>query len=63
MPHKPMPLKSRFVIVSSSNWNSANEMAKPMNQPTGVLRCKTIALILSVTEPNVSSVPTTGCVA
>ena len=45
------------------NWNKANETAKPINQLIGVLRFNTIALILSVTEPKVSSVPTTGCVA
>ncbi len=58
-----MPLKSMFVIVSSISWKSANEMAKPTNHQSGVLRFKTIALILSVTEPKVSSDPTTGWVA
>src|SRR5262245_14279672 len=31
----------------------ANAIRKPIHQPGGVLRARTIALILSVTEPNV----------
>ena len=62
-PHKPTPTNTSFVIVNSISWNKANEIAKPTNQLIGVFRFRTIALILSVTEPKVSSVPTTGCVA
>ena len=50
------------MIVSSISWNSTNEIAKPMNHQIGVLRFRTIELILSVTEANVSPGPTTGCV-
>ena len=38
------------MIVSSINWNRTNEIAKPMNHQIGVLRFKTIELILSVTD-------------
>ena len=42
------------MIVSSINWNRTNEIAKPTNHQIGVLRFRTIELILSVTEANVS---------
>src|SRR5262245_34612626 len=61
-PHKPMPTNTRFVIVSSINWNSANESAKPKNQPSDVLRFRTIELILSVTDAKVSPGSMTGAV-
>src|ERR1041384_6702789 len=60
--HKPMPTKSRFVIASSINWKSANEIAKPKNHASDVLRFKTIELILSVTDANVSPGSMTGVV-
>ena len=62
VPKMPTPVKTRCVIAISNNCTSMKEMAKPMNQPIGVLRFSTMALILSVTEPNVSSPPTTGVV-
>ncbi len=48
------------MIVSSISWNRTNEMAKPTNHQIGVLRFRTIELILSVTEANVSPGSTTG---
>ena len=42
---------------------AANEIANPMNHPTGVFRFSTIELILSVTEANVSPGAITGAVA
>src|SRR6185369_2326688 len=59
-PHKPIPTKTRFVIASSISWKSANEMAKPKNHASDVLRFKTIELILSVTDANVSPGSITG---
>src|ERR1044072_9979157 len=59
-PHKPIPTITRFVIASSINWKSANEIAKPKNQASDVFRFKTIELILSVTEANVSPGSITG---
>src|SRR5262245_9526794 len=59
-PQRPMPLKTRLVMVNSSSWNRANEIAKPMNQANDVLRFKTIELILSVTDANVSPGSITG---
>src|SRR6185436_1947482 len=59
-PHKPIPTNTRFVIVSSISWKSANEMAKPKNHASDVLRFKTIELILSVTDANVSPGSITG---
>jgi hypothetical protein len=44
-------------MASNISWKRANEIAKPKNQAIGVLRFRTMALILSVTEPKVSSVP------
>src|SRR5215211_4450813 len=61
-PHKPMPTKSRFVIASSISWKSANEIAKPKNHASDVLRFKTIELILSVTDANVRPGSMTGVV-
>ena len=61
-PHKPIPTNTRFVIVSSMSWKSAKEIAKPKNQAIDVLRFKTIELILSVTEANVSPGSITGVV-
>src|ERR1041385_8946533 len=54
-PHRPIPTNTRFVIVSSISWKSAKEMAKPKNHASDVLRFKTIELILSVTDANVSA--------
>src|ERR1043165_9394914 len=59
-PHKPIPTNTRFVIVSSISWKSANEIAKPKNHASDVLRFKTIELILSVTDANVSPGSITG---
>src|SRR5215510_10790902 len=59
-PHKPIPTNTRFVIVSSISWKSAKEMAKPKNHAIDVLRFKTIELILSVTDANVSPGSITG---
>src|SRR6185295_4877067 len=59
-PHKPIPTNRRFVIASSINWKSANEIAKPKNHASDVLRFKTIELILSVTDANVSPGSITG---
>src|SRR6476659_654395 len=59
---RPMPVKTRVVIVSSINWNRMNEIVKPTNHQTGVLRFRTIELILSVTDANVSPGATTGAV-
>src|SRR6185437_6445275 len=53
-PQRPIPTNMRFVIVSSINWKSANDTAKPKNHASDVLRFKTIELILSVTDANVS---------
>src|SRR6185369_14133937 len=61
-PHKPIPTNTRFVIVSNISWKSANEIAKPKNHASDVLRFKTIELILSVTEANVSPGSITGAV-
>src|SRR6185295_10208414 len=61
-PHKPIPTNTRFVIVSSISWKSAKEMAKPKNHASDVLRFKTIELILSVTDANVSPGSITGVV-
>src|SRR5918999_5070665 len=61
-PHKPMPTNTRFVFVSSINWKSANETAKPKNHASDVLRFKTIELILSVTDAKVSPGSMTGAV-
>ena len=61
-PQSPMPTKRSWVIVSSISWKRMNEIAKPTNHQTGVLRFKTIELILSVTEANVSPGATTGAV-
>src|SRR5215218_2748570 len=61
-PHKPIPTNTRFVSVSSINWKSANEMAKPKNHASDVLRFKTIELILSVTDANVRPGSITGAV-
>src|SRR5215211_1817705 len=59
-PHNPIPTNTRFVIVSSINWKSAKEIAKPKNHASDVLRFKTIELILSVTDANVSPGSITG---
>src|SRR5215216_5122588 len=59
-PQRPMPTNTRFVIVSSINWKSANETAKPKNHASDVFRFKTIELILSVTDANVSPGSMTG---
>src|SRR6478672_8457421 len=61
-PQRPIPTNTRFVIASSINWKSANEIAKPKNHASDVLRFKTIELILSVTEANVSPGSITGLV-
>src|SRR5678815_5051618 len=61
-PHKPMPTNTRFVMASNISWNSMKEMAKPKNQASDVLRFKTIELILSVTDANVSAGSITGVV-
>src|SRR6201991_367392 len=61
-PHKPIPTNTRFVIASNMSWKSAKEIAKPKNQAIDVLRFKTIELILSVTEANVSPGSITGVV-
>src|SRR5215212_6957903 len=61
-PHTPMPTNNRFVIASNINWKSAKEIAKPKNHASDVLRFKTIELILSVTEANVSPGSMTGAV-
>src|ERR1700754_3891381 len=53
-PQSPIPTKTRLVIAKSINWKSANARAKPKNQASDVLRFKTIELILSVTDANVS---------
>ena len=47
---------------SSISWNRTNEIANPMNHPTGVFRFRTIELILSVTDANVSPGAITGAV-
>src|SRR6185369_8108965 len=59
-PQSPIPTNTRFVIVSSISWKSANEIAKPKNHARDVLRFKTIELILSVTDANVSPGSITG---
>ena len=61
-PQSPMPTNSSCVIVSSINWKRTNEIAKPTNHQIGVLRFRTIELILSVTDANVSPGATTGAV-
>src|ERR687896_1210756 len=61
-PQSPMPTNKRFVIVSSISWKSANEIAKPKNHASDVLRFRTIELILSVTDANVSPGSITGAV-
>src|SRR5689334_22264498 len=61
-PHSPIPTNTRFVIASSISWNSANEIAKPKNHASDVFRFKTIELILSVTDANVSPGSMTGVV-
>src|SRR5215467_5451057 len=61
-PHKPIPTNTRFVIASSISWKSAKEIAKPKNHASDVFRFKTIELILSVTEANVSPGSITGVV-
>src|SRR5262245_18294187 len=59
-PQSPIPTNTRFVIASSINWKSAKEIAKPKNHASDVLRFKTIELILSVTDANVSPGSITG---
>src|ERR1044072_363471 len=61
-PHKPIPTNTRVVIVSSISWKSANEIAKPKTHASDVLRFRTIELILSVTDANVSPGSITGVV-
>src|SRR5689334_2869835 len=61
-PHSPIPTNTRFVIASSISWKSAKEIAKPKNQASDVFRFKTIELILSVTDANVSPGSMTGLV-
>src|SRR5688572_22966221 len=59
-PQTPIPTNTRFVIASSISWKSANETAKPKNHASDVFRFRTIELILSVTEANVSPGSITG---
>src|SRR5678815_2393595 len=61
-PQTPIPTNTRFVIASIISWKSAKETAKPKNHASDVLRFKTIELILSVTEANVSPGSITGAV-
>src|SRR5581483_4174638 len=53
MPQIPTPFTSRYVNEIISTLTTANATRKPIHQPTGVLRVRTIELILSVTEPSV----------
>jgi len=59
-PQMPTPFTSRYAIETMSRFASANASRNPTHQPTGVLRVRTIALILSVTEPNVYPDAITG---
>src|SRR5829696_6799321 len=59
-PQSPIPTNTRFVIASNISWKSANEIAKPKNHASDVFRFKTIELILSVTDANVSPGSMTG---
>src|ERR1051325_4998370 len=61
-PQTPIPTNNRFVIASIINWKSAHEIAKPQTQASDVFRFKTIELILSVTDANVSPGSMTGVV-
>jgi len=50
LPQMPIPVKTRFVIVSIRIIVIEKAMAKPMNHQIGVLRLRTSELILSVTD-------------
>src|SRR5262249_9258022 len=70
LPQIPMPLTVRYVSDTSSHTEKRNAVAKPAYQPNGVRRARTIALMLSVTDPNVypgamtggTPDPTTACI-
>ena len=52
-PQMPMPLRKRYPVANSSIIVSMKKMPKPMNHPLVAGRVRTIALIFSVTVPNV----------
>src|SRR6266568_7439593 len=60
-PQTPIPLKSRKATATSRSWRRAKPAAKPSHHPRGVLRWRTMVLILSVTVPKVWPGPTIGC--
>ena len=51
MPQMPVPLMTSQAIATVINPMRLKAIAKPTNQPREVGRVRTIALILSVTEP------------
>src|SRR5437899_11416778 len=53
LPQMPIPFTHRYVSDTSSRPVRRNAEPKPSHQPIGVLRARTIELILSVTDPNV----------
>ncbi len=53
MPQMPMPCTTRLVSATSRSIRSENEIVNPRSQPRGVLRSRTIAPILSVTDSKV----------
>ncbi len=60
MPHTPVPTKSRYTIEIIMTFTRMNAMPKPNHQPSDVLRVRTIALILSVTDAKVCPGAMTG---
>ncbi len=51
MPQMPVPLMISHPMATVISARRLKEIAKPTNQPKEVGRVRTIALILSVTEP------------
>ena len=53
LPQMPMPVTTRYDKDANSRSVSMKAAPKPSHQPIGVFRARTIAAILSVTDPNV----------
>src|SRR5712691_12620651 len=60
MPQMPTPLMTSQPIATVINPMRLKAIEKPTNQPREVGRVRTIALILSVTDPKVYPGPITG---
>jgi hypothetical protein len=59
LPQIPTPTSTSLPMVKNNQSVIANEIPAPINHHNGVRRVSAIELILSVTDANVSPLPTT----